>query len=109
MRSDGSEPVIPCWSNARSRARTSWGIAANRFGSVPNWVWEVSAFYFVPRGLVRAEELPTGWGLLEHHNRKTEMVRPSKKNLRGDEGFRCEMNLLLASLRRVRYGSSHRP
>jgi hypothetical protein len=58
-------------------------------------------FYFVPRGLVRAEELPTGWGLLEHHNRKTQMVLPSKKNLRGDEGFRCEMNLLLASLRRV--------
>ena len=29
------------------------------------------------------------------------MLRPSRKNLRSDEGFRCEMNLLLASLRRV--------
>jgi hypothetical protein len=29
------------------------------------------------------------------------MLFPSKKNLRTDEGFRCEMNLLLASLRRV--------
>ena len=29
------------------------------------------------------------------------MITPSKKNLRSDQGFRCEMNLLLASLRRV--------
>jgi hypothetical protein len=58
-------------------------------------------FYLVPRGLVRREELPSGWGLLEYQDRKIEMVRPSKRNLRADDGFRCEMNLLLASLRRV--------
>jgi hypothetical protein len=58
-------------------------------------------FYLVPKGLVRAEELPAGWGLLECRNRSVELVRASKKNLRSDEGFRCEMNLLLASLRRV--------
>jgi hypothetical protein len=57
-------------------------------------------FYLAPRGLIH-EELPSGWGLLELHNRQIQMVRPSKKNLRSDEGFRCEMNLLLASLRRV--------
>jgi hypothetical protein len=39
--------------------------------------------------------------LLELHNRKVETIRASKKNLRSEEGFRCEMNLLLASLRRV--------
>jgi hypothetical protein len=58
-------------------------------------------FYLVPRGVVKPDELPAGWGLLEHHNRKVETVRAAKKNLRGDQGFRCEMNLLLASLRRV--------
>lgn len=58
-------------------------------------------FYLVPRGLVVVDDLPAGWGLLEHHNRKIEVIRPSRKNLRSDEGFRCEMNLLLASLRRV--------
>ena len=58
-------------------------------------------FFLAPRGLIRADELPSGWGLLELHNRRIEMMRPSKKNLRSDEGFRCEMNLLLASLRRV--------
>jgi hypothetical protein len=58
-------------------------------------------FYLVPKDLVKVEELPRGWGLLEYHNRSIELVRASKKNLRSDEGFRCEMNLLLASLRRV--------
>ena len=58
-------------------------------------------FYLVPRGLVRPDELPAGWGLLELQNRRIEMVKASRKNLRREEGFRCEMNLLLASLRRV--------
>lgn len=58
-------------------------------------------FYLAPRNLVRPEELPPGWGLLEFHNRGIEMLRPSRKNLRSEQGFRCEMNLLLASLRRV--------
>jgi hypothetical protein len=58
-------------------------------------------FYLVPRGLVRCEQLPGGWGLLEYHGRKIEMARPSAKNLRSAKGQRHEMNLLLASLRRV--------
>ena len=58
-------------------------------------------FYLVPKGLVRAEELPADWGLLECHNRKVEMARTAAKNLRTAVGFRYEMNLLLASLRRV--------
>ena len=58
-------------------------------------------FYLVPRGLVKVEELPAGWGLLEYSKRSVQMVRPSRKNFRSEDGFRCEMNLLLASLRRV--------
>jgi hypothetical protein len=58
-------------------------------------------FYLVPCDLVRPDELPPGWGLLEYHNRRVQTLRLSKKNLRSDQGFRCEMNLLLASLRRV--------
>jgi hypothetical protein len=58
-------------------------------------------FYLVPARLVRAEELPQGWGLLELHRGKIETAHPSAKNLRTAAGFRCEMNLLLASLRRV--------
>jgi hypothetical protein len=58
-------------------------------------------FYLVPKGLIRAEELPAGWGLLEVRNRKVAMIRASARDLRSATGFRYEMNLLLASLRRV--------
>jgi hypothetical protein len=58
-------------------------------------------FYLVPAGLLRHEELPAGWGLLELRHNKIETIRPSAKNLRTATGFRYEMNLLLASLRRV--------
>jgi hypothetical protein len=58
-------------------------------------------YYLAPRGLIRTEELPAGWGLLEVCGREIERVRASAKNLRSDIGFQNEMNLLLASLRRV--------
>ncbi|MGA7659414.1 MAG: hypothetical protein WBP65_09180 [Candidatus Sulfotelmatobacter sp.] len=58
-------------------------------------------FYLVSAGLVRREELPLGWGLLEHRRGRIETMHPSAKNLRSATGFRYEMNLLLASLRRV--------
>jgi len=58
-------------------------------------------FYLVPPGLARVEELPAGWGLLELRRGRVEIVRASEKNLRSAAGFRYEMNLLLASLRRV--------
>jgi hypothetical protein len=52
-------------------------------------------------GLIKIEELPAGWGLLELHKGRIEMLHASAKNLRTTVGFRYEMNLLLASLRRV--------
>jgi hypothetical protein len=58
-------------------------------------------FYLTPAVLLRPEELPTGWGLLECHNRQIKLRWPAAKNLRTATGFRYEMNLLLASLRRV--------
>src|SRR5207302_8965951 len=58
-------------------------------------------FYLTPPGLIHCEELPAGWGLLELRRGRIEMVQPSAKNLRTAAGFRYEMNLLLASLRRV--------
>jgi hypothetical protein len=58
-------------------------------------------FYLAPAGLLRSSELPTGWGLLELRGRSVEVVCPSSKKLRSTAGLRHEMNLLLASLRRV--------
>jgi hypothetical protein len=58
-------------------------------------------YYLAPRGLIRVEELRPGWGLLEVCGREIEKAKPSANNLRTPIGFGYEMNLLLASLRRV--------
>lgn len=58
-------------------------------------------YYLAPRGMIEIEELPGGWGLLEICGREIETVKQSAKNLRSATGFEYEMNLLLASLRRV--------
>lgn len=58
-------------------------------------------FYLAPKGLVNVSELPVGWGLLALNGREVEIVHLSEQNLRSARGFRYEMNLLLASLRRV--------
>jgi hypothetical protein len=58
-------------------------------------------YYLTSKGLIRIEELPTGWGLLEISGREIGKTKSSAKNLRTPLGFGHEMNLLLASLRRV--------
>jgi len=58
-------------------------------------------FYLTTTGLLRQEELPTGWGQLELRGKSVEVACPSSKKLRSAAGFRHEMNLLLASLSRV--------
>jgi hypothetical protein len=59
-------------------------------------------FYLAPRGVVGLEELPADWGLLEYAKKSISVARkPSRKDLRSAIGLMKEMNLLLASLRRV--------
>jgi len=58
-------------------------------------------FYLASAGLISADELPVGWGLLELRGREVGVVVSASKKLRTTVGFRLEMNLLLASLRRV--------
>jgi hypothetical protein len=71
-----------------SRQRPETGMGAERF-------------YLLPAGLLRPEELLAGWGLLECDKGKVNLIRRSVKNFRSEAGFHYEMNLLLASLRRV--------
>ena len=47
------------------------------------------------------DELPAGWGLLEIHGKEIRRACASEEDMRSARGFRREMNLLLASLRRV--------
>jgi hypothetical protein len=59
-------------------------------------------FYMAPAGMIAREELPRHWGLLECKGREIIMtVKPPRQDLRTTAGLMKEMNLLLASLRRV--------
>jgi hypothetical protein len=58
-------------------------------------------YYLAPSGLIDTQELPPGWGLLELRRAGVNRVLVSSMKLRSGIGFRYEMNLLLASLRRV--------
>lgn len=58
--------------------------------------------YCAPRGIIAPTELPKHWGLLELSRTELKLaVKPAKVNLRSEAGLMKEMNLLLASLRRV--------
>jgi hypothetical protein len=59
-------------------------------------------FYLTVPNLVDVEELPLGWGLLECQRGRVRIAHPSSpQSLRSAQGMKYEMNLLLASLRRV--------
>ncbi len=59
-------------------------------------------FYLAPPGMLAREELPSGWGLLECTRKGVRLaVKSSRRSLRTATGLMKEMNLLLASLRRV--------
>src|ERR1700676_450438 len=58
-------------------------------------------YYAAPKGMLKAGEMPEGWGLLEAQGRELKLAKKSKRKLRQPEGLMNEMNLLLASLRRV--------
>ncbi len=53
------------------------------------------------RDCSRRKRCPQGWGLLEPQGRELRVAKKSKRKLRHPEGLMNEMNLLLASLRRV--------
>jgi len=59
-------------------------------------------WYLAPAGLLSAAELPRYWGLLEARAGKLHVaVKASRHDQRTPAGLLYEMNLLLASLRRV--------
>ncbi len=68
----------------------------------PNIALGCERFYLAPAGLISVTELPAGWGLLECRARVVRLVvKPRRNSMRTAEGLMLEMNLLLASLRRV--------
>lgn len=71
------------------------------FRQKPETAMGCERFYLAPAGLLKLGELPAGWGLLELRGREIELMQTSAGKMRSARGFRYEMNLLLASLRRV--------
>jgi len=71
------------------------------FRRKPELAMGCERYYLSPAELIKPEELPTGWGLLELRGREITQTVISPGKLRSARGFRYEMNLLLASLRRV--------
>jgi hypothetical protein len=58
--------------------------------------------YLAPEGIISPQELPKNWGLLECTRREVHLtVKPKRIDQRTTIGMMKEMNLLLASLRRV--------
>jgi hypothetical protein len=58
-------------------------------------------YYAAPKAMLVPKEIPEGWGLLEVEGRELKVAKKSSRKLRQGEGLMNEMNLLLASLRRV--------
>lgn len=56
-------------------------------------------YYFTPKGLLRPDDLPSGWGLIEYHNGR---CRIAVKATWGACNYRQEVRMLLSVLRRVR-------
>jgi hypothetical protein len=75
--------------------------AAKPWRSDPAIALGCERYYAAPKALLRPEEMPEGWGLLEVAGRELRVVRKSSRKLRQPQGLMNEMNLLLASLRRV--------
>src|SRR4051794_25012510 len=76
--------------------------AKKEFRQRPEMGLGCERLYLAPAGVVRREELPKDWGLLEYSRRSVLLaVKPARKDLRTPVGMMKEMNLLLASLRRV--------
>jgi hypothetical protein len=76
--------------------------AAKPFRQKPEDGMGCQRFYMAPAGIIASHELPKHWGLLELRNREVRMaVKPGRIDLRSQAGLLKEMNLLLASLRRV--------
>ena len=76
--------------------------AAKPFRLKPEEGLGAERLYLAPAGIIRREELPKNWGLLEFVRREVRLVvKPRRIDQRTTVGLMKEMNLLLASLRRV--------
>lgn len=108
--SSGETPDVIAWKGACRSVVVECKISradflADRekpFRKNPELAMGCEHFYLVPQGLISMNELPPKWGLLEAKAREVRLsVKPCRQSQRSQAGLMREMNLLLASLRRV--------
>jgi hypothetical protein len=76
--------------------------ATKPFRQCPEEGMGCERFYLAPAGVIGRQDLPKHWGLLELRGSEIHLVaKPGRIDLRSPEALMKEMNLLLASLRRV--------
>ena len=75
--------------------------AAKPWRKQPEIALGCERYYAAPKAMLRPDEMPAGWGLLEAAGRELRVLKKSSRKLREPQGLMNEMNLLLASLRRV--------
>lgn len=59
-------------------------------------------YYLTPPGLVKLEELPEGWGLLEAHPGRVRRLKKSEKFTEGKRSLFRETQLLLSAVNRLK-------
>jgi hypothetical protein len=107
---DGETPDVIAWKGACRSVVVECKVSradfladgGKPFRKDPELAMGCERFYLVPQGLVGAHELPKKWGLLECKGREVRLtLKPCRQSQRSQAGLMREMNLLLASLRRV--------
>jgi hypothetical protein len=107
----GEIPDVIGWKGRCRSVLVECKVSRSDFLADRNKPWRIDAegalgcerYYLAPAGLIAQAELPPGWGLLQVCGRKVEVAVACQKrrSLRTSRGLLNEMNLLLASLRRV--------
>jgi len=75
--------------------------ASKSFRIKPDTGMGTFRYYCTPAGLLKPEELPEGWGLLEWDGRKMVELRKSGRFTQKPYGVRQEVSLLLSAIRRI--------
>ena len=73
---------------------------AKKYGRNPHWSIGQFRYYMTPLGLLRAGDLPDGWGLLEVHGNGVRIVRDVNVARSLDTlGYRSELMLMMRGIK----------
>ena len=57
-------------------------------------------YYFTPKNLIKPEELPEGWGLIEPYGRGFTIIESAELNI--NKSSNMEISLLISAMRRIK-------